>query len=119
MKVRCRGYEGELIDLSATIESKNFKGEYKVVAYELRIALDNANLTLENVKDDEIEFITTVEETNNNIQHYLGDMKLKPISNTEDLYAIIGEIISYQLVDEETGMKYIEEVANRHSKIVL
>ena len=57
MKVKCKGYVGELIDLSATTEAKNLKGEYKVMTYELRIALDNANLTLENVKDDEIEFI--------------------------------------------------------------
>ncbi len=57
MKVKCRGYKGELIDLSATEEAKTLTGEYKVITYELRIALDNANLTLENVKDDEIEFI--------------------------------------------------------------
>ncbi len=57
MKVKCRGYEGELIDLSAITEAKSVRGEYKVIAYELRIALDNANLTLENVKDDEMEFI--------------------------------------------------------------
>ena len=57
MKVKCRRYEGELIDLSATTEAKSLKGEYKVMTYELRIALDNANLTLENVKDEDIEFI--------------------------------------------------------------
>ena len=60
MKVKCRGYEGELIDLSATTEIRNLKGEYKAITYELRIALDNANLTLENVKDNEIEFIKEV-----------------------------------------------------------
>lgn len=57
MKVKCKGYVGELIDLSAIAEVKSLKGKYRVIAYELRIALDNANLTLENVKDDEIEFI--------------------------------------------------------------
>lgn len=57
MKVKCRGYEGELIDLSATTECRNLEGKYKILAYELRIALNNANLTIENVKDDEIEFI--------------------------------------------------------------
>lgn len=60
MKVKCRGYEGELIDLSATTEAKSLKGEYKIITYKLRIALDNVNLTLENVKDDEIEFIKEV-----------------------------------------------------------
>lgn len=57
MKVKCRGFEGELIDLSAITEAKSVRGEYKIITYELRIALDNANLTLENVKDNEIEFI--------------------------------------------------------------
>lgn len=57
MEVKCRGYKGELIDLSATTECRNLEGKYKILTYALRIALDNANLTLENVKDDEIEFI--------------------------------------------------------------
>lgn len=57
MKVKCRGYEGELIELSATAESKMLNGEYEVLAYEVRIALDNANLTIENVRNDEIEFM--------------------------------------------------------------
>ena len=60
MKVKCRGYEGELIELSATRESKNLKGEYIVIYYELRIALYNAILTLEDVCDHEIEFIKGV-----------------------------------------------------------
>lgn len=57
MKAKCRGYEGELIELSATTEAKILQGKYKILAYELRIALDNANLTLENVKDEEIEIV--------------------------------------------------------------
>ncbi len=56
MKVKCRGYEGELIELSATTEGKQLSGEYKVIAYELRIAIDRAIITIENVKDEEIEF---------------------------------------------------------------
>lgn len=57
MKVKCRGYEGELINLSGMYEGRDIKGKCIIIAYELRIALDNANLTLENVRDDEIEFI--------------------------------------------------------------
>lgn len=57
MKVKCRGYEGELIDLSAIVENRTVKGECIIKSFELKIALDNANLTLGNVKDDEIEFI--------------------------------------------------------------
>lgn len=61
MKVKCRGYVGELIELSSMIEeitkpSDTYR-KYRTIAYELRIALDNANLTLENVKDNEIELI--------------------------------------------------------------
>ena len=57
MKVKCRGYEGELIDLSGMYEGRDIKGKCIIIAYKLRIALDNANLTLENVKNEEIEFM--------------------------------------------------------------
>jgi len=57
MKVKCRGYEGELIELSAITEARSLKGECKVIAYELRIALTEALITIENVRNDEIEFI--------------------------------------------------------------
>ncbi len=57
MKVKCRGYEGELIDLSAITEARRLTGEYKVIAYELRIAIDKGMVTCEPVYDNEIEFI--------------------------------------------------------------
>lgn len=57
MKVKCRGFEGELICLLPTTEVRDANGEYKVSVYELRIAFNKAKLVLEQVKDDEIEFI--------------------------------------------------------------
>lgn len=57
MKVKCRGYEGELIELSATTESKLLSGEYKILTYGIRMAINRAMITMENVKDEEIEFI--------------------------------------------------------------
>lgn len=57
MKVKCRGYKGELIELSAIAEGRRLSGEYKVLAYKVRIALNNANLTIENVRNNEIEFV--------------------------------------------------------------
>ena len=66
MKVKCRGYEGELIDLSETMQAKTLSGEYRVYFYKLRIALKNTTLTLENVRNDEIEFIKEVRNNDRN-----------------------------------------------------
>lgn len=61
MKVKCRGYEGELIELSATMSIAagviNKYSSYKVVAYNIKMVLNDAISTLEYVRNDEIEFI--------------------------------------------------------------
>lgn len=61
MIVKCRGYEGELIELSATMSIAagviNKYSSYKVVAYNVKMVLNDAILTLEDVRDEDIEFI--------------------------------------------------------------
>lgn len=57
MKVKCRGYKGELIDLSAIKEGKSLDGKTKIYEYVLRIAIDNGLVTLEPAYSHEIEFI--------------------------------------------------------------
>lgn len=57
MKVKCRGYEGELIDLTAIREGKSLDEKCKVYEYLLRIAIDNGLVTLEPAYSHEIEFI--------------------------------------------------------------
>ena len=57
MKVKCRGYEGELIDLSAIKEGKDLQRKTKVYEYVIRIAIDNGLVTIEPAYSHEIEFI--------------------------------------------------------------
>lgn len=61
MKIKCRGYEGDILSLEAydTIE-RNEEGylQYKIDCYEIVIrVMDGVEIMLKNVKRNEIEVI--------------------------------------------------------------
>lgn len=58
MKIRCMGYEGNLISLNPSSICSRFGDKYKIVLYEIVISLSqNEEITLMDVKDENIEFI--------------------------------------------------------------
>lgn len=64
MKVKCQGYEGELIGLNANEELKQYIGEkpiYTIPHYDITMRTDKsgAKITFEKVKPGEFEVLYT------------------------------------------------------------
>lgn len=58
MRVRCNGFEGELIKLEAHIIGATLGGKFQAILYEVEIALKlNSTVTISDVKAEDIEFI--------------------------------------------------------------
>lgn len=57
MRVKCREYTGELIEMQATAGEKLFYGEHIVTKYKITIDTNNGLVELKKVNDSEIEFI--------------------------------------------------------------
>lgn len=58
MRVRCNGFEGELIKLEAHIIGMTLRGKFQAILYEIEIALNQkSTITISDVKAEDIEFI--------------------------------------------------------------
>lgn len=57
MKVKCRGFEGELIEMQATSGEKLLCNEFIVTKYAITIDTGNGLVELKRVNDSDIEFI--------------------------------------------------------------
>lgn len=58
MKVKCRGFEGNLISISPEIEMTSALYDYKNYIYIIKIAINaRQEITISGVKDEDIEFM--------------------------------------------------------------
>lgn len=58
MKVKCREYEGILIDLSASYVTTGISGKFYCDMYDLTLKINNyTEIRLSDVRNEEIEFI--------------------------------------------------------------
>lgn len=58
MKVRCKGFEGELIKLETHIIGATLGGKFQAILYEIEIALNQkSTITISDVRAEDIEFI--------------------------------------------------------------
>lgn len=58
MKVKCRGFEGNLISINPTTEIKGLNMHYQTYLYAIRISVNiGQEVIISGVSDDDIEFI--------------------------------------------------------------
>lgn len=58
MKVKCRGFEGNLISINPTNEITGLSMHYQTYLYTIKISIDQMQeITISGVSDDDIEFI--------------------------------------------------------------
>lgn len=58
MKVKCRGFEGNLISLNPTEEYMYYGDRYKKAIYELVMSVGpKEQISISGIRDEEIEFI--------------------------------------------------------------
>lgn len=58
MKVKCRGFEGNLISINTTTEITDCRHKCKTYLYTTRISIDQMQeITISGVSDKDIEFI--------------------------------------------------------------
>ena len=58
MKVKCRGYEGELISFNPRCEVTTYGDKYKKYLYDIEIALNSSDeIKISGASSEDIEFI--------------------------------------------------------------
>ena len=58
MKVKCRGFEGNLISINPTIEITELSMHYQTYLYTIRISISQMQeITISGVSDEDIEFM--------------------------------------------------------------
>lgn len=58
MKVKCKGFEGNLKSIRPTMEITTLREDYTKYIYEIEILIaQNQNITISGIKDEDIEFI--------------------------------------------------------------
>lgn len=58
MKVKCRGFEGNLISLNPNVEITEIRNKYKKYLYTIEISIDQMQeITISGVRDEDIEFM--------------------------------------------------------------
>lgn len=58
MKVKCRGFEGNLISINPTTEIKELRDKQKIYLYTIQISIDQMQeITISGIRDEDIEFI--------------------------------------------------------------
>lgn len=63
MKVKCRGFKGNLISLNPTTEITELRDRQKKYLYTIEISIDQTQeITISGIRDEDIEFIKEEEE---------------------------------------------------------
>lgn len=58
MKVKCRGFEGNLISIIPTTEITELRDRQKMYLYTIEISIDQTQeITISGIRDEDIEFI--------------------------------------------------------------